>query len=555
MANKVLLKKSAVLGKIPNTSDLDYGELAINYADGKLYYKTSLNTIESFVAGAGGSSSDTFKNIAVSGQSTVVADSPTDTLTLVGTADLGITTDATTDSITFSLLNTAVTAGSYGSQTQIPIITVDAKGRITAASTATVSSSLPIAGDSGTDTVSLLTDTLTFTGGTGLDSVITNNTVTFNIDSTVATLTGTQTLTNKSLQDSTTYFVDDLDSSKKLQFQLSGITSATTRTLTVQDVSGTIALTSNNLGSFGTTTSAQLASVISDETGSGALVFATSPTLVTPNLGTPASGTLTNCTGLPNSGLVNSTISGVALGSNLNTLTLNVSGTGLSGSTTYNGSAAATFTVTSNATNANTASTIVARDASGNFSAGTITATISGSISGGTVSGSTLTSTVATGTAPLTVTSTTKVANLNVEQVDGYHADTANTASTLVVRDASKNISTSDHIFSGATSGTTTLKASAVASGTITMPANTGTMALVSDIITTSDTAPATPADNRTWVDSANGDLNIFYNDSTSTQWVNASSGMSNFGISNFDGGGASTSIWHIFSIDCGRAL
>ena len=325
MANKIVLKKSSVGSKVPTTSDLEYGELALNYADGKLYYKTSLNTIGSFVAVAGGSSSDTFKNIAVSGQSTVVADSPTDTLTLVGTADLGITTDATTDSITFSLLNTAVTAGSYGSQTQIPIITVDAKGRITAASTATVSSSLPIAGDSGTDTVSLLTDTLTFTGGTGLDSDITNNTVTFNIDSTVATLTGTQTLTNKSLQDSTTYFVDDLDSSKKLQFQLSGITSATTRTLTVQDVSGTIALTSNNLGSFGTTTSDQLASVISDETGSGALVFATSPTLVTPNLGTPASGTLTNCTGLPNSGLVNSTISGVALGSNLNTLTVNVS--------------------------------------------------------------------------------------------------------------------------------------------------------------------------------------------------------------------------------------
>ena len=63
------------------------------------------------------------------------------------------------------------------------------------------------------------------------------------------------------------------------------------------------------------------------------------------------------------------------------TLTLAVSGTGLSGSQTFtaNQATAATFTVTSNATNANTASTIVARDASGNFSAGTITATLSGS--------------------------------------------------------------------------------------------------------------------------------------------------------------------------------
>lgn len=48
MANKVLLKKSSTGAKVPTTSDLDYGELAINYADGKLYYKTSGNTIDSF---------------------------------------------------------------------------------------------------------------------------------------------------------------------------------------------------------------------------------------------------------------------------------------------------------------------------------------------------------------------------------------------------------------------------------------------------------------------------------------------------------------------------
>lgn len=57
------------------------------------------------------------------------------------------------------------------------------------------------------------------------------------------------------------------------------------------------ALTANPLSQFAATTSAQLAGVMSDETGSGALVFATSPTLVTPILGTPTSGVLTNCTG------------------------------------------------------------------------------------------------------------------------------------------------------------------------------------------------------------------------------------------------------------------
>jgi len=65
---------------------------------------------------------------------------------------------------------------------------------------------------------------------------------------------------------------------------------------------------------------------------------------------------------------------------NNGTLTMAVSGTGLSGSATFtaNQSGNSTFTVTSNATNLNNPSTLVARDASGNFSAGTITASLSG---------------------------------------------------------------------------------------------------------------------------------------------------------------------------------
>lgn len=70
------------------------------------------------------------------------------------------------------------------------------------------------------------------------------------------------------------------------------------------------ALVANPLSQFAATTSTQLRGVISDETGTGSLVFSTSPTLVTPVLGTPASGTLTNCTGLP----VATGISGLATG-------------------------------------------------------------------------------------------------------------------------------------------------------------------------------------------------------------------------------------------------
>lgn len=48
-----------------------------------------------------------------------------------------------------------------------------------------------------------------------------------------------------------------------------------------------------------TPSSANLRAAVTDETGGGALVFANTPTLVSPILGTPTSGTLTNCTGLP----------------------------------------------------------------------------------------------------------------------------------------------------------------------------------------------------------------------------------------------------------------
>ena len=62
-----------------------------------------------------------------------------------------------------------------------------------------------------------------------------------------------------------------------------------------------------------TPSSANLATAMTDETGTGALVFGTSPTLVTPVIGTPSSGTLTNCTGLPTAGLVNNAVTNAKL--------------------------------------------------------------------------------------------------------------------------------------------------------------------------------------------------------------------------------------------------
>jgi hypothetical protein len=73
--------------------------------------------------------------------------------------------------------------------------------------------------------------------------------------------------------------------------------SATLTNATGLPVSTGISGLAANVATFlATPSSANLASAVTDETGSGALVFATSPTLVTPALGTPASGTLSSCT-------------------------------------------------------------------------------------------------------------------------------------------------------------------------------------------------------------------------------------------------------------------
>ena len=89
----------------------------------------------------------------------------------------GDLTVASNGVVTLATVNSNV--GSFGSGSAIPVVTVNAKGLVTAVSTQAVNivSTTDIAGDSGTDTITLGTDTLTFAGGTGLTSTVTNNNV------------------------------------------------------------------------------------------------------------------------------------------------------------------------------------------------------------------------------------------------------------------------------------------------------------------------------------------------------------------------------------------
>ena len=121
-------------------------------------------------------------------------------------------------------------------------------------------------------------------------------------------------------------------------------TSATLTNATGLPISTGVAGLGTGVATFlATPSSANLAAALTDETGTGANVFATSPTLVTPILGTPTSATLTNATGLP----LTTGVTGILPGANGGTGVANTSKTiTLGGNLTTSGAFATTLTAT-----------------------------------------------------------------------------------------------------------------------------------------------------------------------------------------------------------------
>lgn len=215
------------------------------------------------------------------------------------------------------LATTGVSAGTYTS------VTVDTYGRVTAGSnpvvvtsgkTLTVNNTLTVSGTDGSSVAFGTGGTVAYTGNklnafaattsaelaavisdeTGSGALVFANSPSF---TTPALGAATATSINRvALTQPATGSTLTVADGKTL-------TASNTLTLTGTDgasvafgAGGTVAYTSNNLSVFAATTSSQLAGIISDETGSGSLVFATSPTLTTPNIGAATATTVNRVT-------------------------------------------------------------------------------------------------------------------------------------------------------------------------------------------------------------------------------------------------------------------
>jgi hypothetical protein len=230
MANTNILIKRAGVGGAGRPSSLLAGELAYSYASntifigsptgngvvnvGGQFYTSQIDNATDAATGstlvrrdATGNASFNFITANIVGEIIGNANSATQLQTArnfsIDGGDItagAISFNGTGDVVLNASLDTvpSLGAGSYGSQTEIPIIQVAANGRVMNVTTQAISTTLSTSADSGTGSVNLLNDTLNFVGAQGITTSDAGNTVTFNVDDTVvranAFTGGTQTI-------------------------------------------------------------------------------------------------------------------------------------------------------------------------------------------------------------------------------------------------------------------------------------------------------------------------------------------------------------------------
>jgi len=141
---------------------------AITVSDGSNTTAIALGGTITYTAGEGVDITESSGTLTIAGEDATSSNK--------GIASFG--SDFSVSSGAVALSNSGASAGSYGTATAIPAVTVDAKGRITSISTNNISTSFTLSADSGSNDTFATGGTLTFTGGEGIDTTVSDDTIT-----------------------------------------------------------------------------------------------------------------------------------------------------------------------------------------------------------------------------------------------------------------------------------------------------------------------------------------------------------------------------------------
>ena len=191
-------------GTIASSTDVVEAVTAMNTEIAALKAGTSVFETKIVFEGATDDASETTLQVTdPTADRTITLPNLTGTVSLLDATETLTNKTLTAPTLTSAVLNTAVSGtaildeDNMASDSNTQLATQQSiKAFVEAQVTA---EDLDITTDSGTIAIDLDSETLTIAGGTGIDTTGSGNTITVAIDSTVATLTGTQTLTNKTL--------------------------------------------------------------------------------------------------------------------------------------------------------------------------------------------------------------------------------------------------------------------------------------------------------------------------------------------------------------------